>query len=306
MFNKKHKMAARCAGGWTGLCFADVTRALRLSWIIVSSGITSLFTIINEIIAASCPNRATLCPVRCVSQGTLGSSENPTHFRGTGGSGSRPVMPVTGGAGFVVLRSRDRVPVVPASAHKRTRRARQGSTVVALVLAGTLCAPGLARAMSADGALITNGVSATFYGIGGLGLPNAYRITYIATANVLVSCPVVIVKKQPNTSFQAVGGLVTFRIWVVNSSLQASSFNVCVTDRLPDNMEYVGPAPFALTWTWAPTGQWYGTGSTTNAPPWTAPVAGTVGQDPPFYLRWCIPQLGPGKSAFVEFSARVL
>jgi len=175
--------------------------------------------------------------------------------------------------------------------------------------------------MAADGSLITNTVSATFYSIAGLGAANAYRTTYLATANVLISCPIVVVKKTttgiPTTfvwgfsnpvPFQAVGGLVTFRIWVVNPSLLASAFNVCVTDRLSDNTEYASPAPFAIApWTWAPGGQWYGTGSLTNAPAsWNPIVAGTTGQDVPFYLRWCLFQLGPGKSAYVEYAVRVL
>jgi uncharacterized repeat protein (TIGR01451 family) len=186
---------------------------------------------------------------------------------------------------------------------------KQGSTAVALVVAVTLCAPRWACAMAADGSLITNTVSATFYSMAGAvqNVSPAYRTTYLATANVLISCPTVILKKVPSTSFQAVGGLVTFRIWVVNTSFLASSFNVCITDRLSDNTEYTLPAPFALApWTWAPGGQWYATGSVTNAAPWNPIVAGTAGQDTPFYLRWCLFQLGPGKSAYVEYAVRVL
>src|SRR6266496_3327318 len=105
--------------------------------------------------------------------------------------------------------------------------------------------PRVSHAMAADGALITNVVSATFGGSGGPTI--MYTVSYNATSNVLISCPIVSLAKVAIPTVQSVAGTVTFQIWVANTPTPASTFNVVITDMLPDNMAYVG-ASQAIWW----------------------------------------------------------
>lgn len=177
--------------------------------------------------------------------------------------------------------------------------------VCALVSAAALLSPAKGWTMAADGALITNIVSATYHGAGGYpGAANPfapkYTMSYNATATILVSCPVVAITKRASTTVQAVAGTVTFEICAVNSSLNASAWNLVITDKLMDNMSY---AP--LRTSWAPAGTTITPVSSTDNAVWVGaePANGTFN---PLWLRWTISPLGPGRSACVQFKAVVL
>jgi uncharacterized repeat protein (TIGR01451 family) len=171
--------------------------------------------------------------------------------------------------------------------------------------------PSHARATAADSALITNTVGATFWSTAGISSALAYRVSYLATASVFVACPQLGIRKDVyattlggtviNTTFQAAGGTVTYRIWVGNTSFTSSAFNVVVTDQLPDNTDFRGRGA----------ADWYGGATCTRVYsidagatwPGPDPAAGAVN---PLLLRWRFNTIGMGKSAYVEFMARVL
>jgi len=107
--------------------------------------------------------------------------------------------------------------------------------------------------------------------------------------------------KVANPTTQAAGGTVTFSLWVVNCSADASAFNVSVTDRLPDN------AGFDAT-----QGEWPGLSGGTwsrqngsNGSTWAVGNP-TAGQTAAWYLRFVLSQLGPNRSAYAAFSVTVL
>jgi len=188
------------------------------------------------------------------------------------------------------------------------RAGSRGRTARALACAGVtaavLLSPAKGWTMAADGALITNIVSATYHGAGGYpssGNPYApkYTMSYLATATVLVSCPVVSITKRANTTVQAVAGTVTFEICAVNSSMNASAWNLVITDKLMDNMAY------APVWSsWAPAGTIITPSKSVDGITYTAPepVFGAIN---PLWLRWSIDRLGPARSACVQFKAVV-
>jgi uncharacterized repeat protein (TIGR01451 family) len=157
--------------------------------------------------------------------------------------------------------------------------------------------------MTSDGTMITNCAAATAYwGMGGMDYTKRYQMTYNVTTQVYVSCPVVIVQKTVAPTTIAIAQTATYTICVVNASLQASAWNVTMTDRLSDWMGYaVGIA------TWAPAGStWYWTHSG-NSTTWAATNAEPPnGQATPWYMRWMITPLGPGRSACVTFKGTVL
>jgi len=99
---------------------------------------------------------------------------------------------------------------------------------------------------------------------------------------------------------QASGGTVTFTLWVVNQSGTQSAWNVCVTDRLPDQMIYEGTDNWNDNTGFA----WWESRSTDNVT-WVGGAA-TPGQGAPFYLRWCIYKIGIGQSVSVRYWARIL
>src|ERR1044071_4918109 len=137
-------------------------------------------------------------------------------------------------------------------------RALRGVGLVAAILTFT---PRLALGMASDGALITNVVSATFGGMGGPTL--MYTVSYNATSNVLISCPAVMLSKQATPTVQASGSVVVFQIWISNASMQASAFNVEITDMIPDNMTYVNPSE--SVWAGGATGLTYALSTNTVA-----------------------------------------
>ena len=172
---------------------------------------------------------------------------------------------------------------------------------VTAFVVGAALLPRYASAMAADGALITNIVSATYGGSGGPTIQ--YKVSYNATITVLVSCPVVSLAKVAIPTVQSAGAVVTFQIWVANTSMQASAFNVVINDRLPDNMTYLGP----LTFTWFSGAPVVVTTNAANTatPPWIAGQP-NAGQGSPYYLRWTIDKLGPTRSGYIQFLATVI
>ncbi len=191
--------------------------------------------------------------------------------------------------------------------------------VMAMLVAVILAAPRPATAMTADGALITNSAAATMYwGSGGDpwwgAAPDGpyaspfFTMSYKATTTVIVSCPLVALQKWATPTSQAAGGTVTFTICVVNNSLAASAWNVILTDQLPDNMAYVTGIA-GDTWTTggtligtAPNYAW----STTSAAGVFFNGQPPSGQTNPYFLRWVINPLGPGRSACMTVRATVL
>jgi len=176
-----------------------------------------------------------------------------------------------------------------------------------------LGAPQQAWTMAADGALLTNAVSATYHGPAGfpdLACPTCpqYPVTYSASSNVLISCPVVVLQKSVTPTVEGAGGTVTYRLWAINDSINASAFNFVMTDRLQNWLSFAGPTPAMVVvspvWTdwfgnsWAAASSADGTTYTAGAP--------AIGQAGLYYLRWSLGVLGPGKSGFIEFMAKVL
>lgn len=158
-----------------------------------------------------------------------------------------------------------------------------------------------ASAATTDGTLITNVACGTFLSASGVG----FAISYCCTANVLVANPCVALQKRATPTVQSSGGVVTFELIISNCSTSSSSFNIMVTDRLPDNMAFFAGAG---------TGGWYSgaglpaqsahkSGDNVN---WTANWPLAPGNLPPLYLRWTFQFLPPGASAGVTFQATVL
>lgn len=173
----------------------------------------------------------------------------------------------------------------------------------AFVCALMLGAPQPAWSMAADGVLLTNTVSASHHGLGGFrdaACPTCplYEISYLASANILISCPIISLLKIAAPTREGAGGTITYRLWAVNDSLEASAFNFTMTDVLPVYMSFVAMNP---SWPALP---WFTSSSVDNIT--FTPGAPPGGQDGTYYLRWTIDQLGPGLSAYVEFQAVIL
>ncbi|MCH7539695.1 MAG: hypothetical protein IH999_04755 [Proteobacteria bacterium] len=177
-----------------------------------------------------------------------------------------------------------------------TKRAVVGLLVVAALLAGTARE---ARAATSRGTLITNISSATFstQAVGGFPL----EVSYAATAYVLVEAPYLIIWKNASPTKQVAGGCVTFKLWLWNDSTMMTAYNVTYFDQLPDNMSYNDAY---ASWNGGSGGTWFPSASADNIT--YAAGEPTVGQDAPYYMKWVLTQLGPRKSAFVEFSACIL
>lgn len=169
-----------------------------------------------------------------------------------------------------------------------------------LALAICLALAGSAHALTMCGSLLTNSVSVTF-GSNPAGSV-LFNVSYNSSASVLINCPTVIVSKTATPTLQTAGQTVVFRVWVANTSPYFSAFNVAVIDRLPDNMEWAGVA--SAYWTNMPAPVW--TEGSANAYPGPYGATPASGQDFPYYLRWTLNLVGPGRSGFVEFTARIL
>lgn len=153
--------------------------------------------------------------------------------------------------------------------------------------------------MTSDGALITNVACATFMSPGGQG----FSVSYCASQYVLVANPCLSLQKLAAPTLQSSGGTVTFTLWTVNCSCSNSAFNITVTDRLPDNMNYTTGATLS-NWNGGSLGTWTASWSSSNAAgSWT--TGQPLGQGAPYYLRYALDQLGPCKSAYVQFMTTV-
>lgn len=166
---------------------------------------------------------------------------------------------------------------------------RQKCLLLAALLSSLVLAPRHALSMAADGTLITNYCTATYGGPGGTqSYSPLYTVSYLATQNVLVSCPVVSLMKVATPTIQSAAGIVTFQIWIANTSVQASAFNVVVSDMLPDNMTYAN----TLTFWWNGTAPGVTNAVSANNTAWQTGVP-VVGQGSPYYLRWTLDKLAP-------------
>ena len=179
---------------------------------------------------------------------------------------------------------------------------RSATSFISISLAvAFFIAPGIAGAMTADGALMTNTAFATFSGIAGQSV--SYRTSYLASSNVLICNPLINYIKTATPSMAAPTALVTFTVCTINDSTTTSAFNVVITDQIPGNMGFVsgGLSP-ANTWGGV---NWTVSNSVSLAGPWNAgmPAGGTVNS----FLRWVMQiNIGPGRSACVTYTASVL
>jgi len=176
-----------------------------------------------------------------------------------------------------------------------------GMAAAAAVVLALLAAPHRADAMTADGAIMTNTALATYTGIGGVGI--VYRVSYLATASVLICNPLIVYVKTATPTMVAPTQTVVFTVCTINNSVTTSAFNITITDKIPDNMAFFsgGTSP---AWTYGGTG-WTVSYAATLAGPWTAgmPAVGTTNN----FLRWVMRiDVGPGKSACVTYTASVL
>jgi len=179
-------------------------------------------------------------------------------------------------------------------------RARLATVAVAALLIA-LILPGYASALTMCGSLLTNSVTVTF-GSNPAGSV-MFNVSYNSSATVLINCPTIIVNKIATPTLQTAGQTVVFRVWVANTSPWFSAFNVAVIDRLPDNMEWAGVA--SVYWTNMPAPVWTEGAAAAYLGPYGV-GAPASGQDFPYYMRWTLDQIGPGKSGYVEFQARIL
>ncbi|MEK7477646.1 MAG: hypothetical protein AAB152_18660 [Candidatus Coatesbacteria bacterium] len=157
---------------------------------------------------------------------------------------------------------------------------------------------GPASAMVADGTMITNVACITYMSSIGMGFSVSFCMTSTA---LILPPPCITAQKIVTPSLQASGGLMTFRIWVINCSCFSSAFNITMTDRLPDNVTMgTNQAP----WNGGSGGSWYAASGSNNTTWAVNPPL--VGQGVPYYLRYVLDQLGPCRSAFASFTVSVL
>jgi len=174
------------------------------------------------------------------------------------------------------------------------------TTVTVAVLAGAcvLLAPSFASAGVADCGMLTNFASVTFQSAG----YTPVEVSYAVTASIRIATPNLVISKVSTPTMQGAGGTVTFCISFQNISYCASAIDVIITDRVPDNMNFIMGAPNYTAWTNGPNNgtqvnQWL------NAGVWTAGEPAIVGQ---YYLRWAFDQLAPRESGVICFRASVL
>lgn len=188
---------------------------------------------------------------------------------------------VTGVKGFIRMKAR------------HTKRRLLWGTALALLLA----APQAAWSLAVDGTLLDNAVSATFHGVSGVSVQ--YTVSYNATAEIMVSCPVVSLRKYSSITIQNVGGAVTFVLCALNDSAQASAFNVTLRDRMPANVAWAGDYG---TWGAAFGDELYSTDGVTYAGDLSAspPSAGAA----PLWFFWSL-TIGPTGSACIQYAVTI-
>lgn len=175
---------------------------------------------------------------------------------------------------------------------------------MALLFAGMLAGGG-AEAMVSEGTLLTNQATASFRAADNWVMR---ALTGCVTANVIVFNPGLALRKTSAPTMQCSGGTVTFCIYAINTSAGTSAFNVIIEDMMPGNGSGVGMAFVGGRTEWNPIGATVTYGyRTPDVFPllfWGSdPTLGSVG---PYYIRWAIDVIGPGKSMMVCFKATVL
>lgn len=161
-----------------------------------------------------------------------------------------------------------------------------------------LLAPLPAHAGVADCGLLTNFASVTYQNTAG----DPYSASYAVTFPIRVATPNLMVSKVASPTLQGAGGIVQFCISFQNLSFCASAIDVVVTDRVPDNMNFLPLGPNFYAWTNGPNNgteqeQWNNAGTWTNGEPVTYAN---------FSLRWGYPRLAPRESGVICFRASVL
>jgi uncharacterized repeat protein (TIGR01451 family) len=157
-----------------------------------------------------------------------------------------------------------------------------------------------ARAMSADGMMITNFAAVTGYWRSrGPAYEARYTLSYNATAPVRVTNPCTTVQKTVTPAYQTPGGTLTYSILVTSCAVSSTSWNVVAEDALPDNVAYNVPHGFwgstSITPAW----------STDGGTNWTSGSSPAAGQGVPLLLRWVFDHLAPDASAFVSYTVTI-
>ncbi len=169
--------------------------------------------------------------------------------------------------------------------------------IIAAIFAVLAAAP--AGATTADGALLTNTVSATVQPY--IGVPTG-TVTYSSYATVMVCTPTISLYKRASMTILGAGGTVEFCIEVRNQSSCASAFNLRVSDRLPADLSYlpgfkrywINGASSIVDWFWIDVpGIWVGPNSTPNADV-VAPL-----------MAWEIDMVAMGGTGYICYRATV-
>lgn len=161
---------------------------------------------------------------------------------------------------------------------------------------------GVACGSTADGTLITNVACATY----GTAAPSCnLSASYCVTVTVLVTNPNIQINKAANPTVDCSGATVTFCIWVANTSVWCSAFQVMVEDRIPTSISYVtGQTNWVLGTAGAVLTQGYGNTGALPTYYWSAePFAG---QTATYAVRWIVSMIGPGKSAMLCWKGQIL
>ena len=159
---------------------------------------------------------------------------------------------------------------------------------------------GVAHAATAEGTLLTNTVTITFWS-GPLSGQIPYEVSYNSTATVRIIKPVVYLSKVASSGVVSVGGTVTFAVCADNAR-NDSILNVTMYDVVPNGLMFdhwnvvdtnTSVAPPATTRSW----------SVSLAGPWNA--AEPIGQPGPFYIKWVVPRVDILRQACVTYAAVV-
>jgi len=187
-----------------------------------------------------------------------------------------------------------------------SRKMRIRVSVVAAMLLFGVSVPAPVQAGAACGSIILNTATVTLWSgpIDQIG----FALTYNASAQVTVICPVVLPWKYADRAVASAGSTVTFWVCVNNMymDVDGSVWNVTMTDRLPYGMGLdvagMGSANWGvgalvatdMAWSASPAGPWT---------LWSTPPP--AGQAAPLWLRWRVPRVGPLTSGCVSYRATI-